>query len=167
MSTSALASDQAALQVPYVKKLYYFLANSPVREAAFHYIQASLMDTILQLKKAVHTRWLSHDQAITVLRHTLSSVITTLECEVTENDEAVACGLSREIKTYNFIATVYLLSDILPLLTQLNLVFQTADVDLSVINSLNAKCIYTCILTQPYNHLYEACQCCVYYKESL
>ena len=31
------------------------------------------------------------------------------------------------------IATVYLLSDVLPVLTQLSLVFQTADVDLSVI----------------------------------
>ena len=36
-----------------------------------------------------------------------------------------------------------------------------------ILNSLNAKCIYTCILTQPYNHLCDACQCCVYYKESL
>ena len=35
------------------------------------------------------------------------------------------------------------------------------------VNSLNAKCIYTCILTQPYNHLCDACQCCVCYKESL
>ena len=75
----------------------------------------SLMDPILQLKKAVHTRWLSHDQAITVLQCTISSVITTLEREVTENDKAVACGLAREIKTYNFIATVYLLSDVFPL----------------------------------------------------
>ena len=85
---------------------------------------------MLQLKKAVHTRWLSHDQAITVLRRTLSSV---MEREVAENDEAVARGLLREIKTYNFIATVYLLSDVHPVLTQLSLVFQTADVDLSVI----------------------------------
>ena len=102
----ALACSQAALQVPYVKKfdtylttLYYFFANSPVREAAFHHIQSLLTDTMLQLKKAVHTRWLSHDQAIIVLRRTLSSVITTLEHEVVENDEAVARGLVREIKT--------------------------------------------------------------------
>ena len=87
----------------------------------------------IQAKKAVHTRWLSHDQAITVLRRTLSSVLTTLEREEAENDEAVARGLVSEMKTYNFIATVYLLSDVLPVLTQLNLVFQTADVDVSVI----------------------------------
>ena len=75
----AVACSQAALQVPYVKKfdtylttLYYFFANSPVREAAFHHIQSLLTDPMLQLKKAVHTRWLSHDQAITVLRRTLS-----------------------------------------------------------------------------------------------
>ena len=33
-------------------------------------------------------------------------------------------------------------------------------------NSLNAKCIYTCI-SRDHNHLCDACQCCVYYKESL
>ena len=38
-----------------------------------------------------------------------------------------------KLKPYNFIATVYLMSDVLPVLTQLSLVFQTADVDLSVI----------------------------------
>ena len=37
----------------------------------------------------------------------------------------------------------------------------------SLINSFNAKCIYTYILTHPYNHLCDACQCCVYFKESL
>ena len=34
-------------------------------------------------------------------------------------------------------------------------------------NSFDAKCMYTCFLTQPYNHLCDSCQCCVYYKEWL
>ena len=98
----ALACSQAGLYVKkfdtYLTTLYYFFANSPVREAAFHHIQSLLTDPMLQLKKAVHTRWLSHDQAITVLRRTLSSVITTLEHEVAENDEAVARGLFVKLK---------------------------------------------------------------------
>ena len=45
------------------------------------------------LKKAIHTRWLSHDQAVTTIRPTLPSLLTTLEREVDERDDAVARGL--------------------------------------------------------------------------
>ena len=110
----------------YLTTLYYF-TNSPVQEAAFHHMQTLLMDPTLQLKKAVHTRWLSHDQAITVLLHTLPSMITTLEREVTENDEAVAHGLFHEIKTYNFIVCL----ESYPTESCLS---NTADVDLLLIS---------------------------------
>ena len=114
----ALASSQAAQHVPYLKTfdahliaLYYHFKNSPVREAAFHEIQKIIDEPVLHLRKAIHTRWLSHDQAVTAIRRTLPSLLTTLEKEVAEKNDAVAQGLVRAVKSYNFVATLYLLSD--------------------------------------------------------
>ena len=56
-------------------------------------------------EKAAFTRWLSHDQAVATIRKTLKSLLTTLEWEVAENDDAVARGLLHAMKSYNFIAT--------------------------------------------------------------
>ena len=56
-------------------------------------IQEIMEEPVLHLKKAIHTRWLSHDQAVTAIRRTLPSLLTTLEREVAEKDDAVARGL--------------------------------------------------------------------------
>ena len=138
----ALATSQAAIQVDYIQtfdlqltSLYYFFANSPIREAALHEIQKIMEELGLHKKKAVHTRWLSHEQAIIAVRSTMPALIVALEREVTENDNAIACGLVTAIKSYKLVATVYLLSDILPHLSVLNLIFQKEVVDLSIIKS--------------------------------
>ena len=136
----ALASSQAALEVPYMKRydshlitLFYHFANSPVREAELHLIQEVMGEPILRLKKAVHTRWLSHDAAVSAIRRTLPSLIATIESLITEKDDAVARGLLHAVKTYNFVATTYLLSVILPHLTSLSLLFQKEDINISVV----------------------------------
>ena len=146
----ALASSQAAQHVPYLKTfdahliaLYYHFKNSPVREAAFHEIQKIMDEPVLHLKKAIHTRWLSHDQAVTAIRRTLPSLLTTLEKEVAEKNDAVARGLVHAVKSYNFVATLYLLSDVLPHLSSLSLVFQRESVDLCIVEPQVAAAIAT------------------------
>ena len=64
----ALASSQAAESITYLKRfdshlitLFYYFKNNPVREAALHQIQEVMEDPVLRLKRAVYTRWLSHD----------------------------------------------------------------------------------------------------------
>ena len=90
-------------------------------------------EPVLHLKNAVHTRWLSHEQSIKAIRRTMAALITALEREVVENDNAIARGLVIAMKSYNFVATVYFLSDVLPHLSVLNLIFQKDDVDLAVV----------------------------------
>ena len=63
----------------------------------------------------------------------MAALITALEREVVENDNVIARGLVIAMKSYNFVATVYFLSDILPHLSVLNLIFQKDDVDLAVV----------------------------------
>ena len=113
--------------------LYYHFKNSSVREAALHEIQGIMEEPVLCLKKAIHTRWLFHHQAVTPIRRTLPSLLTTLEREVGERDDAVARGLVHAVKCYKFVATTYLLSDLLPHLSTLSLVFQRESVDLYII----------------------------------
>ena len=92
-------------------------------------------EPILCLKKTIHTRWLSHDQAVTAIRH---SLLTTLEREVAEREDAVARGLVRAVKCYKFVATLSLLSDVLPHLSALSLVFQRENVDLCIMEPQTA-----------------------------
>lgn len=70
-----------------------FFANIPVREAALHEIQKIMEQPVLCLKNAIHTRWLSHEQSIDVIRRTLSTLIAALEREVADNDNVIAQGL--------------------------------------------------------------------------
>ena len=91
---------------------------------------------------------------MTAIRHTLPSLMATIESEVAEKDDAVAHGLLHAIKTYDFVATTYLLCDVLPHLTSLSLLFQK-DVDLSVIQPQVAATISALksLRTQPSPHL--------------
>ena len=158
----ALACSQAAGGITYLKHfdnhlatLFYYFKNSPVREAAFHQIQEVMEEPVLHLKRAVYTRWLSHDQAVTSIRRTLNSLLAALERAVVENDDAVARGLLHAMKTYKFVATLYLLCDVLPILTTLSLVFQKENVSLTaILPSVNATIASLNLLrSQPGLHL--------------
>ena len=85
----ALVSFQAAQHVSYMNTfdvhliaLHYYFKNSSVREAALRKIQEIMEEPLLCLKKAIHTRWFSHNQVVTAIQCTLPSLLTTLEGEV-------------------------------------------------------------------------------------
>ena len=59
---------------------------------------------------------MSHDQAVTLIRRCLNSLFAAIERAVAKNNDAVACGLLDAMKRYKFVATLYLLSDVLPIL---------------------------------------------------
>ena len=95
----ALACTQAGEKVPYVQKfkralgtLYWFFQASAVRTAALKAIQDLLNSLSLKMKEAKDVRWLSHDQAVLMLRRTLPAVLTAMEREGSEKEEPVAIG---------------------------------------------------------------------------
>lgn len=115
----ALACSQAAEAIPYMKKfkdivaqLYRFYDHSAVRTAGLKDIQSAIRAPDQKLKRASDTQWVSHDQAITAIRKSLPSIITSLQREATERNDAQALGLSKFICTYQFVASVYMMSDI-------------------------------------------------------
>lgn len=139
----ALACSQAADEVPYMKKfkailaqLYRFYEHSSVRTAGLKDIQNVLSAPDLHLKRASDTRWLSHDLAVTAVRKSLPSVITSLKRESTERNDAQALGLLKFVCTYKFVACLYMMSDVLPILSHLSKLFQKKSLDFSLIQPL-------------------------------
>ena len=96
-------------------------------------IQQILGDPSLKFKEPKHACWLSHGKAVTAVRRCLPSLITTLEQEAVNN--LTATGLVKTVMTYEFVACTYLLSDILPSLNRLSLIFQRKDLDFLIIHS--------------------------------
>jgi hypothetical protein len=136
----ALAAAHASNNIPYLQKfksliqtLFYFYQNSAVRMASLHTIQGILNDPQIKCKQAKDVRWLSHDNAVKTLVRALPSVLISLDRESSENSEPTAHGLLKFMKSYKFVATLYLLSDILPHLSRLSKIFQKEDIDLSLI----------------------------------
>lgn len=70
------------------------------------------------------TRWLSHDRAVSAVGQCLPALITSLEREASERSGATAAGLSIFVKNPNFIASIYMMSDVLPHLSRLSKSFQ-------------------------------------------
>ena len=64
----------------------------------------------------------------------LPAVITSLEREATERGDALAVGLSKVVKRYKFIASLYLMCDTLPIVSRLSRLFQVATIDMSVLH---------------------------------
>jgi hypothetical protein len=93
-----------------------------------------------KVKQAAHTRWLSHLDAVTSLRDTYQAVIMDLENAVESGNDNVrlgsgpsASGLAKKLKSYESVHIVHFLCDALKPVTNLALVFEKNDIDLSII----------------------------------
>ena len=144
----ALACAQAGQNVEYIKKfnkslnsVFVFFQGSPVRMEGLKSIHNLLNSSFLKLKEAKDVRWLSHDAAVQALRRTLPAVLTALEREGTEHGEPVAIGLVRQMKTYDFVACLNLLYEVMPHLSHLSRLFQAEYLQLSMIQPVLNTCI--------------------------
>ena len=117
---------------------YRFYDFSAVRTAGLRGIQEVLNDPQLKLTKASNAHWLSHERAADNLRKCLPSVITSLEREASKRHDAQALGLARFVQSYKFVATLLMLSDILPPLANLSRAFHRKDLDYTLVNPLVA-----------------------------
>ena len=74
--------------------------------------------------EAKDVRWLSHERAVRAVRQTLPAIVISLEYEANNKSDAQAQGLAYFIQDYRFVASIYMLSDILPVLALLSRAFQ-------------------------------------------
>ena len=79
----------------------------------------------------------------------MPAVIASLEYEATERGDALAVGLCRVVKSFKFIASLYM-CDILPKVSRLSRIFQLSDLDMSELHKHVAMTIdaLTLLLTR-------------------
>ena len=95
----------------------------------------------LTIKKAVHTRWLSHENALQTVWKLYVPIVRDLENAVAEGrDKKIKDGsgipagsLLKMMKTYSSIFFIHLLCDVCSSLASLTRLFERNDVDLSIV----------------------------------
>lgn len=147
----ARACTDTSAQIEYIKNVELWLRqvwklfdNSPKRTAIYLKVQMSLKSLVLseknkkvvakKIKKACQTRWLSFDAATWSIHDDFVAVLQTLR-QLKDND-AVAAGLLSKITSSKFIGTIYILREVLPVLSSLSKNFQQGHVNFSHIQPL-------------------------------
>ena len=121
-------------------QLWKYFENSPKRTSAYLKVQLNFKKIVLpeggkrvvatKLHKACQTRWLSFDRAVSAAHKDLVCILFTLS-EL--SDDAAADGFLKKIKDPVWIGTLYILNEVLPLLSELSKTFQRGTVNFNTI----------------------------------
>ena len=122
-------------------QLWKLFENSAKRTATYLKVQESTKNLTLnsagrkqvakKLKKACCTPWLLLDKSVEAVFTDFCAIIETLEQLKTEPTGRAADGLLKRMKKVKFIGTIYILHDVLPVLSQLSKRFQRGNVNFS------------------------------------
>lgn len=157
----ALACTDTNTEIQYIKKveetlrqLWKYFEHSPKRLAVYLKAQINLKKCQLQLneqsenilirrlKKACSTRWLSFDKAVSAAHQEYEALLYTLHM-LDEAGCATAHGLLGRMRDVKFLGTIYILRDVLPILSKLSKAFQAGSVNFSqiipLVNSTKAS----------------------------
>ena len=130
----------AARCLPSLKKVFATLVSVwkmfhyfPMKFSALKEMQALFNHLQLKMIKPSDTRWLAHDRSVKAIRCSMRPLIDTLEHIRKDTGEPEALGMLRTMKTYNFEATLMMLSDVLPVLTCLSRALQAKTADFTLV----------------------------------
>lgn len=130
----ALVTSQAANDIPYLVDyqntltgIFYFFKASANRVTKLSAIQDVLDEPNLKIKEVHEVRWLSTYIAVQTVYRTLDSLLTFFSSDA----DAKSKGYAKKMIQYDFIASTYLLMDVLPIVSEMSLVFQKKDLDIS------------------------------------
>ena len=118
-----LCCVSAARCLPSLKKVFATLMSvwkmfhySRKKFSALKEMQALVNHPQLKMIKPSDTRWLAHDRSVKAIRCSMRPLIDTLEHIHEDTGQPEALGMLRTMKTYNFVETLMMLSDVLPIL---------------------------------------------------
>ena len=133
-----LASIQAADSVPQIKKFFGMLLSlwklfyySPQKAEKLKEVQSVLNLPELKVIKPSSTRWLSHERCIRAIRKEPPAIILTLQELYERNGDAEAFGVQSIVSSFEGVATVIILSEILNLVATFNCFMQRKATDFS------------------------------------
>ena len=102
---------------------------SSIKEASLHDFQRQLDLPVLKWKELKHVRWLSYGAAVKASLTSYAAGVIELERQADEEGDVAAFGWLRHIKCYEFVASLHLLADILPVLARLSEKSQLVDLN--------------------------------------
>ena len=130
-----------------VTQLWKIFDNSPKKLAAYLKVQEEMKQLTLgakankrigkRLKKACKTRWLSFDNAIAAVRSDLPSILQTLRQLKTDPS---CYGLLKKLMKVKKIGIIYILHEVLPVLSDLSRVFQQGTINFAHIKPSITVC---------------------------
>ena len=145
----ALACGDANDRIAYIKEvekiliqLWSFFHHSAKKSAAYAKAVLTVKDLSVsnggkkklkkRFKKACRTRWLSTEKAIEGVYEDYEALVQTLRV-FKESGDATATGLLQQTSQLKFLGTVYLLKEVLPILSHLSKTFQEGEICLASI----------------------------------
>ena len=134
----ALCTSQASTGIQFLSTfketltaLYRYFKKSSLRTHQLKEFQEIFQQPQLKVKEVYEIRWFAFYGALEALHRTWSSLLAYFESH--DDPKAKAAGFEKALKKYEFVATMGLMMDVMPILTYLSLVFQKQHLDLSVI----------------------------------
>ena len=139
----ALVMSQAAEKknVPYLAKyqeiltaVYKYFKHSAKRVSALAEMQKVLDMPEIHIKEVYAVRWFAFYNALEAVFRNWEPLMIMLEQSKQQTElSGKGQGLHKLMGTYEFLATMHLLMDVIPILTHLNLIFQKSNLDIAVI----------------------------------
>lgn len=135
----ALCMSQAASDIAKLKNyqqiitdIYYYFSKSAKHSQGLKKVQEVLESDVLKIKEVHSVCWFSFYNALYAIYHSWGALVTYFASHA-ESDAKVK-GFLKKITEYEFIGITHFLMDIIPITTQLNLVFQKQDLDLAAVS---------------------------------
>lgn len=144
-----LVTSQASKDIPFIKDdfektfkdLYYFFNKSANRTAELKEIQKVLDSEQLKIKQVFEIRWLAFFDALQAVFKSWQALVKYFqkklgeekgkkEGSVSENEKLLS-----KLTDYRFVSLLHMMADVIPKLSQVNLLFQKTDLDLTVIST--------------------------------
>lgn len=145
-----LCVSQAANKVKYLKEfqelltnIFYYFKKSALRNEKLKAIQEVLKEPKMKYKEIHQVRWLSFYKALETLYLTWDSLVTFFEQEVAnkQDKDGKIKGYIKKLTEYDFVASIHMMMEVMPNIMELTLVFQTRDLDCSIIAPAVQACI--------------------------
>lgn len=125
-----------------LRQLWQLFENSPKKMAVYLKTQTELKEINLgekaskivskRLRKACRTRWLSLEASVKAVHGDYEAILQTLSI-LDKSGDAAATGLLKRMKSIKFLGSLYILRDILPVLSNLSKHFQKDSLNFSTI----------------------------------